>query len=99
MKSQKNYQYCMYKYFYRLKSGCLLMEVYARKRETADEIVSYWNMDVEEELTWVPKRIGFRKKFKTNISPYELEQEQIESAQERLKCIREHSKKAENNDK
>lgn len=72
------------------------MEVYARKKETADEIVAIWNTDVEPNWTWLPKRIGFRKKFETNIPPYELEQGQIESAEEKLKYRREHSKERKN---
>lgn len=92
--NKKNYEYEINKYIYRLEKGGVLMSVYARDKETAEEIVSIVN--TETRFHWVPKRIGFCKKVGTKIPPYEFEQQQIASAYKQLECRRRNLKERQN---
>ena len=51
--------------------------IYARKEETALEIINMWN-EFQDIYHWVKKKFRFKKKMVTSKPPYELEQEQIE---------------------
>lgn len=92
--NKKNYEFEINKYIYRLEEGGVLMSIYARDKETAEEIVSIVN--TETRFHWVPKRIGFYKKVGTNIPPYEFEQQQIASAYKQLECRRRNLKAKQN---
>lgn len=92
MKEKENREFEINEYRYHLVGSNLTCVVWARKQETADKIIAISNTDTIPDLIWIPKRIGFCKKIRTDIPPYELEQEQIESAEKKLKYRREHSK-------
>lgn len=76
------------------KSRCRF-EVYARTLETAQKIIDIENTN-NDVFKWSKKKIGFIKKAVSNIPPYDLELQQIETASKRLKNRTDYAKKERN---
>lgn len=96
MINKKQGQFEINEYRYHLVGSSLTCVVWARSRETADKIIAIVNTDAGPDWIFVPKRLGFCKRFRTDVPPYELEQEQMESAEENLRCWRKHLKERQN---
>ena len=63
--------------------------VYARTEETAMKIITMWN-ESTDIFHWVKPRFRFKKRMVTNIPPYELEQEQMETIEQWKKHAKSH---------
>lgn len=53
--------------------------IYARKEETALEILKWWNLDAKKEDIY-KKCIFYTSTYITEIEPYVLEQDELETA-------------------
>lgn len=73
------FKICRFRYKNRIT---LPLDVFARKEETADEIVSWWNKGLPKKHQWYKPVFGFKKIFYTTTPPYPLEQQQLECAEE-----------------
>ena len=75
--------YEIYQFTYIDKSSRCKFEVYARTLKVANEIMNIENTD-NTIFHWIPKKIGFIKKVVSKIPPYELEQNQLDCAINKL---------------
>ena len=64
------------------KSSKLGMTIYSRSREYAEKIIGIHN--ICSCCHWVPQRRKFVKQIFVNRQPYELEQEQLYEAKQKL---------------
>ena len=69
----------------------LPLDVFARQEETAQEVVDWWNKDLPIEQQWYKPRFRFKRVAYTTLPPYELEQQQIQSAIEMYERRKEKS--------
>ena len=85
--------YDIYEFRYKNKNNLPLL-IYARNEEIADQIVFWWNKDLEKNEQWYKPRFFFKKKKCINVEPYPFEREQLESAKElyehRMSYIEKH---------
>ena len=84
--------YLIYKFIYKAK-GDLNLCIIARNEEIANKILYWINLDRNEEELYIPKRFRFRRKMLIDIEPYRIEQEQLETAEERYNNRCEYRKK------
>ncbi len=88
----------IYEFKYRCKRTRLKFVVYARTEKTANEIINIVNQD---NIIYFekPKFRRFKKPCRCTMSPYEIEQEQFEVAeqqhQKRLEYFKKHRREKE----
>lgn len=87
--------YEIFEFTYINQGGSLKMAVWARTEETAQKVI-----DLENQCTtfhWIPAKRKFKVAKYTNRPPYELEQEQLEVAKNKLERRQaKHAKKEGN---
>ena len=86
-------RYEIYQFTYIGRASRFKFAVFARKIETANEIVTVENTN--NIFQWKPKKIGFIKKVISKMPPYELESIQLECAENHLKHKIEYYKRKE----
>lgn len=74
--------YEIYQFTYIDKSSKCKFVVYARTLKVANEIIDIENTN--NCAYWIPKKLGFIKKMVSKIPPYELEQNQLDCAINKL---------------
>lgn len=76
--------YEIYEFTYIDRSSRCKFVVYARTLYVANEIIDIENTN-NTIFHWIPKKIGFIKKVVSTIPPYELEQQQLECVNNKLR--------------
>ena len=82
------YQLFQWKYISHKPDATMI--IYAREQKTADEIIDIENID--NVFFFKKARFSFQKPYETNTPPYELEQHQLEVAEQRLEHRRRYFK-------
>lgn len=75
-------EYEMFEFKYVCKKTKENLNIYARNEDKADSIVDIYNKDREE--LFERKRVGFKKKILVNIEPEVLENQQIDTIEQKL---------------